>query len=81
MAEELLLSVLEVADSLGVSRSTVYTLMTSGRLPYVKIGRRRLVTVEALRAYVETLNRPGRQPDGHERFDGEFGGAELGGEN
>ncbi len=56
MPEPLLLSIHpEVANSLGVGRSTAYQLVDSGVLPSVTIGRRRLVPAEALRAYVDRL--------------------------
>lgn len=45
----------EVADALGVGRSTVYDLMRLKILPSVRIGRSRRVRVEDLRAYVGTL--------------------------
>lgn len=53
-----LLRVSEVADRLGVSRSTVYTLMASGRLSFVMIGRSRRIQKVAL------LDLIGRSGDG-----------------
>lgn len=43
-----LLSVREAARFLGISRSTLYELMESGRLQYVKLGRARRVPRRAL---------------------------------
>ena len=46
-----LATVSQVADYLALSRSKVYQLMHSGRLPYVKLGRCRRIRwadVEAL---------------------------------
>lgn len=45
----------EVADALGVGRSTVYDLLRLKVLPSVRIGRSRRVRVEDLRGYVDTL--------------------------
>jgi excisionase family DNA binding protein len=45
----------EIQQKLGVSRSTVYQLLSDGQLPSVKIGRRRFVTAAALTAYIEGL--------------------------
>ena len=45
----------EVADALGVGRSTVYDLLRLKVLPSVRIGRSRRVRVEDLRDYVDTL--------------------------
>jgi excisionase family DNA binding protein len=45
----------EIQQKLGVSRTTVYQLISGGRLPSVTIGRRRFVTAAALSAYVEGL--------------------------
>jgi excisionase family DNA binding protein len=44
----LLITTTEAARQLGVGRSTLYDLIRSHRLRTVKIGRRRLVPVEAL---------------------------------
>jgi excisionase family DNA binding protein len=47
----------EVADVLSVSVSQVYTLMRSGQLPAVKIGRRGVwrVSAESLEAFIAQL--------------------------
>lgn len=52
----------EVADVLNVTVSQVYTLMRSGQLPAVKIGRRGVwrVSAEALEAYIAELEREAR---------------------
>ena len=36
----------EIADLLSISRSAIYGLMDSGRLPYVKIGKSRRLKLE-----------------------------------
>jgi excisionase family DNA binding protein len=51
----LLITVTEAARRLGVGRSTLYDLIRSHRLRTVKIGRRRLVPVDALTACVAEL--------------------------
>ncbi|MWA02182.1 helix-turn-helix domain-containing protein [Actinomadura sp. LD22] len=43
----------DAGHALSVSRTTMYELIRSGELPSVKIGRRRLVAVRDLDAYVE----------------------------
>jgi excisionase family DNA binding protein len=52
----------EVAGVLSVSVAQVYTLMRSGQLPAVKIGRRGVwrVSVEMLEAYIAQLEREAR---------------------
>lgn len=53
----------EVADVLSVSVSQVYTLMRSGQLPAVKIGRRGVwrVSADALEAYIAGLEQEARE--------------------
>ena len=55
MADKLLLTPEEAAEALGVSRRTVYMLLTSRALDSVKIGALRRVPVDALRDYVAGL--------------------------
>lgn len=47
-----LLRVRDVAAHLSISRSTVYELMTSGRLGFVKIGKARRVPIDAVEKLV-----------------------------
>ena len=49
----------EVADVLSVTVSQVYTLMRSGQLPAVKIGKRGVwrVSTESLEEYISGLQR------------------------
>lgn len=47
-----LLSMDEAADAIGVSRRTLDTLQAEGEIATLKIGRRRLVPADALRAFV-----------------------------
>jgi excisionase family DNA binding protein len=45
----------EAAQVLGIGRDKLYDLMRSGRLDSLKDGGARLITADALRAYVELL--------------------------
>lgn len=47
-----LLSIGQVASQLGVGRSLVYAEIRGGNLPTVRVGGRRLVSVDALAAYI-----------------------------
>lgn len=49
--DTLLCSIPEAAKALGVGRSKLYELVSSGRLETVTIGRRRLVRTASLRAF------------------------------
>ena len=49
----------EVADILGMGRSTVLDLIRSGRLASVKEGAMRRVTEDAVRDYVRKLTQEG----------------------
>lgn len=51
----LLLNMHEVGDALGLNRAQAYKLLQAGEIESVRIGRRRLVPLESLRAYVERL--------------------------
>jgi excisionase family DNA binding protein len=53
--ENLLLTVPEVAQCLGISRAKVYELISAGALTSVKIDGCRRVRVTDLRAYVTSL--------------------------
>jgi excisionase family DNA binding protein len=56
--ERLLLTPEEVGEVLRVGRCTVYDLIRTRALVSVKIGRRRLVPVTGLHAYIESLSDP-----------------------
>jgi excisionase family DNA binding protein len=43
----------DVAQRLGVARSTVWRLMDSGELPYVRFGRNRRVEARTLLRFIE----------------------------
>lgn len=53
MEYKLALSPAETAEALGVSRSTVYRMISSGQLLVVKVGRRTLVAKSALVALLQ----------------------------
>ncbi|WP_026341530.1 helix-turn-helix domain-containing protein [Actinomadura atramentaria] len=54
--DDLVLTVDEAAERLRVSRWTLYNLIRSNRLRTVKIGRRRLVPVDALSECLDHLS-------------------------
>ena len=47
--ELLAISINDTAKALGVGRSSVYSLLKSGRLDAIKIGRRTLLTTESIK--------------------------------
>lgn len=59
MSSTKLITVEEVAKQLGVSRTTVYEVMDRGELPYVKIGRSRRVSQQAINSYIEANTKGG----------------------
>jgi excisionase family DNA binding protein len=48
----LALGVQEVADALGISRELVKQMIRTGKLPSVKLGRRRLISRKALKRFL-----------------------------
>lgn len=48
-------SVAEVAELVGLSRSTLYAEMSAGRLAFVKVGSRRLILRTAIDSYTSAL--------------------------
>lgn len=59
MLEPLLVRVDVAARLLSVGRTTVYELMDTGQLPFVKIGTARRIPTQALKAWVEEHTRNG----------------------
>lgn len=58
--DRLLIDVDEARELLGgVARSYVYVLMTRGELPAIKLGRRRMIVMRDLVAFVEKLRAEG----------------------
>ena len=49
------LSVEQAASTAGVSRTFLYERISRGELPTIKLGKRRLVRVEALRSWLKNL--------------------------
>jgi excisionase family DNA binding protein len=56
-AGRLLLTPEDAAVALSISRTRVYELMASGRLPSLKIGRSRRISVDALAAFISALSK------------------------
>lgn len=54
--ENLMYSVTDAAKMLGVGRSTLYELISEGRIDTVKVGRRTLVTRPAMERFVMGLS-------------------------
>ena len=52
--ELLAISINETAKALGIGRSSVYTLLKTGRLDAIKIGRRTLLTTESIIALAKS---------------------------
>jgi excisionase family DNA binding protein len=52
--ELLAISINETAKALGIGRSSVYTLLKTGRLDAIKIGRRTLLTTESIMALAKS---------------------------
>ena len=55
----LLLSVSAAAKVLGVSRTSLYQMMTAGEIEHVRIGRRVLVARSALTKFIDVNTRSG----------------------
>jgi excisionase family DNA binding protein len=52
---QLLLSIEEAADVIGLGRTSTYELVMAKRIQSVKVGRRRLVIRTSLLDFVQTL--------------------------
>jgi excisionase family DNA binding protein len=50
--EQILLRPIEAAAALGISRSKIYELLSSGGLPSVRVGASVRVPVDALREWI-----------------------------
>ena len=53
MAERLAVDLAEAGEMLGVGRSTVHKMVRAGKLPHVRIGRRIIIPVKALKDWLE----------------------------
>ena len=64
--DKLLLTPVEAAAALSISRSKFYELLAAGRVGSVRIGGCRRIPVAALQAYVDDLKTsPGRIETAH----------------
>lgn len=59
--DRLLLTVEEAADRLGIGRSLMYELISSGQVASIRVGRLRRVPQESLTDYVKAMRDEGRQ--------------------
>lgn len=57
MEEPLLVSIADVCQILGLSRTTVDKLINESQLQRVKVGRRALITRESIGTYIDKLKR------------------------
>ncbi len=57
-AQILAVSPSEAARLCGIGRTTLYTALSSGELRSAKIGTRRLITIDALRDWLERNEQP-----------------------
>jgi excisionase family DNA binding protein len=48
-----LLRIPEVAESLGIGRTKIYEMITTGELPTIRVGRAVRISVSALQKWVE----------------------------
>jgi excisionase family DNA binding protein len=56
----LLLSIKSAAEHLGISRSALYELIGTGEIKHLRIGRRVLISRDALREFIEANSQVGR---------------------
>jgi excisionase family DNA binding protein len=68
--DRLAYSVEEAADLLGIGRTYMFRLVSSGQIESFKIGRRRKVSLDALNAFLAGLRR-GQQGHANEVHPGE----------
>ena len=61
-AERLAYSVDEAAQLTGLSRDLLYDEMRRGHLPYIKVGRRRLITRPGLEQFLGITPKSGPSP-------------------
>lgn len=54
--QKLVLSIDEAAEALGVSRAHGFRLADEGVIPTVRLGRRRVVPIDALRRMLDPQN-------------------------
>ena len=61
---KLLLSITDAASRLDLGRSHFYLLLQAGRVQSVKVGRRRLIPVASLEAFVATQIELAKEAEG-----------------
>ena len=61
--EQLMYRPVEAANLLGMGRTAVFGLIKSGRLRSIKLGGARLITADALRAFVRELEQESSNHD------------------
>ena len=69
MIEPLAVPIPEAARLGGVGRSTIYSEISKGNLKFRKVGRRTIVAMEDLRAWLASKSvEPENEPKKHSRF-------------
>lgn len=63
--QRLAVSPTEAARIAGVGRTTLYEAIGSGALRSLKIGKRRLITIDAIREWLSAAERATQTEDGH----------------
>jgi excisionase family DNA binding protein len=51
--ERIFVSINEACEALGLGKTTIYSLINSGKLEVVKFGRRTLITAQSVRALAQ----------------------------
>ena len=56
----LLLSIPEVVEQTGLSRATIYRVISSGKILSVTVGKSRRITPRALQLFIDNLEKDAR---------------------
>lgn len=56
MTEKITLTIAQTCERTGLGRSTIYRLFDDGSLPRLKAGKRTLIRVSDLEAYIDSLS-------------------------
>jgi excisionase family DNA binding protein len=51
--EKVAISITEAAEALSISPRTIWSLLSDGKLTGVRVGRRRLVSADSVRAFAQ----------------------------
>lgn len=54
MVEKVGYSIEDAMQATGLGRTTIFELLRSGQLESIKVGRRRIIPADAVRAYFDT---------------------------